>query len=462
MALIGSLSSGVSAMQSFVKGMEVIGDNIANSKTVGFKKQRAAFTDNFSQTLRDATPGQADASNLPAIQVGSGVSLASTQKLFGQGAIETTGVASDLAISGDGFFRVYDAANEVQYLTRDGSFRVNEEGFLTDKAGNFLLGATGGTADEEPVTMGRIQVGIDGLGVRQNDVGEPIDLLNRTVLDDGSRALENANSGTGFYRVDGDGRLLDTANLPGIEAVILQNPVGTEANPRAALHEDGNHYLINPAGNYIDDTGAEIAGPIAFDPAVDAPTNPPDPDDAVVWDPATQPFASITDGTGPEVDAEWDPAAPPAGLGVAAPDPNDPNQFALAVQNWTINRDGEVRLSLNDGSSYISAKVLIQDVRDPDALTEVGSGLYSGLENAGAVGLQEWVIGGDLTEAQLADLIPNSAGRGFIQSRALEGSNTDLTQEFSDMITTQRAFQAGSKVITVSDEMLQEIINLKR
>lgn len=456
MALIGSLSSGVSAMQSFVKGMEVIGDNIANSKTVGFKKQRSAFTDNFSQTLRDATPGQGNASNLPAIQVGSGVSLASTQKLFGQGAIETTGVASDLAISGDGFFRVYNGATEEQYLTRDGSFRVNEEGFLTDKAGNFLLGVTGGTAEQAPDTMGQIQVGTEDLGVRQNDAGQPVDLLNRLVLDDGSRALTNSNSTSGFYRVDEDGRLLDTANLPTIEAVILQNAVGTETDPRAALHTDGNHYLINDAGNYIDDTGAELAGPIAFDPAVAAAAG------AVEWNPATQPFASIGDGTGPEADAEWTAGGAGGSPEVAAPDATDPNQFSLAVQNWTINRDGEVRLSLNDGSSFVTAKVLIQDVRDPDALTEVGTGLYTGLENAGAIGLQEWVIGGALTETQLADLIPNSAGRGFIQSRALEGSNTDLTREFSDMITTQRAFQAGSKVITVSDEMLQEIINLKR
>jgi len=436
-------------MQSFVKGMEVIGDNIANSKTAGFKKQRAAFTDNFSQTLRDATPGQAGASNLPAIQIGSGVSLSSTQKLFSQGAIETTGVSSDLAISGDGFFRVYDQANEQQYLTRDGSFRVNEEGFLTDKSGNFLLGVTGGTATESPTTMSRIQIGVD-LGVRQNPVGEPIDLLSRLVLNDGSRAQENADSTTGFYRVDEDGRLLDSNSGFTYQSVILQDIGGVGA--RAAQHSDGNYYLTDDAGDYIDGAGVATGGGV-FDPAAAAPTG------SVIWNPTTQPFASI--GSGLETEAEWDSAAPvPA---VAAADRTDPNQFSLAIQNWTINRDGELRLSLNDGSSFVSAQVLIQDVSDPDALTEVSGGLYTGIENAGPVGgLVTWGIGAEMTEDQLADLVANTGGRGFIQSRALEGSNTDLTQEFADMITTQRAFQAGSKVITVSDEMLQEIINLKR
>lgn len=464
MALIGSLSSGVSSMQSFVKGMEVIGDNIANSKTVGHKRQRASYTDNFSQTLRDVRPGKEDSSNLPAIQVGSGVSMASTQKMFSQGAIETTGVSSDLAISGDGFFRVYDSINGQQFLTRDGSFRVDESGFLTDKAGNFLLGAVGGTATSEPNTLGRMQISLDSPAVRKNTDNEPIDLSNRLVLNDGSRALEDANSSTGYFRTDDEGRLLDTVNLDTIEAVILQNDVGTETDARAARHDDGSYYLINDTGNYIDSTGAEITNggaPVAFDPAVTAPSvGGGDSADAAVWNTTNQPFAVVTDGTGKDADAAWDKATgTPA---IAALDESDPDQFLLAIQNWTINKEGELRLSLNDGSSFIRGNVMLQNVQDADALVQTGGGLYSGVENAGALGMEQWSLGSTLTEAQLADHRANKGGRGFIQSRALEGSNTDLTQEFSDMITTQRAFQAGSKVITVSDEMLQEIINLKR
>jgi flagellar hook protein FlgE len=417
MALIGSLDSGVNAMQSFVKGMEVIGDNIANSKTVGFKRQRVNYTDNFSNTLRDATPGTGDRSNLPPIQVGAGVSITAAQKLFGQGSIELTGVSSDLAISGEGFFRVYDVANQQQLLTRDGSFRVDENGFLADKNGNFLLGLTGGTAETDPNVIGKVQISLaDDVKVDNQD--RPID-------------------GTG------------PADFPN-DAVILTDLSGSPA--RALLHNDGNYYLVNDAGNYIDGDGNEIGGgtPVPFD--LDNPTG------AVEWNSLTQPFAVA--GSAEAAEGVWDPASPdPA---VATPDPSDPNQFPLAVQNWTINKDGELRLTLNDGSSYVRGQVLLQQIQDQDALTEEGSGLYSGMVNAGAVGMLDWNLGSTMADTDRTAHLPNQSGVGFIQSRALEGSNTDLTQEFADMITTQRAFQAGSKVISVSDEMLQEIINLKR
>ncbi|MEX0322930.1 MAG: flagellar hook-basal body complex protein [Puniceicoccaceae bacterium] len=450
MALIGSLDSGVNAMQSFVKGMEVIGDNIANSKTVAFKRQRVNYTDHFSDTLRNATPGTDNLSNLPPTQIGAGSLVASASKIFEQGAIELTGISSDLAISGNGFFRVYDAANDQQLLTRDGSFRIDQNGYLTDKNGFFLLGLTGGTADSDPNIIGKIQVSLAD-EVKVDTQGRPIDGSGRIVLADGTRALQNASSSTGHYRMDGSGRLLENtlAAFGSDEAIILKNVGTTDA--RAVLHDDGKYYLTNTSGNYIDETGAEIAGPVSFD------TSSPDAA-AVEWDIIRQPFA-VT-GSTLAANAEWDPSSPDPAVGTA--DPADPDQFRLAIQNWSINRDGELQLVLNDGTSYMRGQILLQQVQDPDALLEEGAGLYSGFVNAGAQGMVAWNVGSTLSDADRADHLPNQSGAGYIQSRALEGSNTDLTQEFADMITTQRAFQAGSKVISVSDEMLQEIINLKR
>ena len=468
MALIGSLGSGVSAMQSFVKGMEVIGDNIANSKTVGFKKQRASYTDSFSQSLRDASLGGEGSSNSAPIQIGTGVSLGATQKIFGQGSIELTGVASDLAISGDGFFRVFDVANQQQLLTRDGSFRDDGNGFLADKNGNFLLGITGGTSFESPTAIGQLQVGLDQ-EVRLNSSGQPIDDIGRIVLADGTRAFADSASSSGFFRVDSDGRLLDSTTVGGfdfndVQGIILADPVGA-TDARAALHSDGNYYLISDSGNYIDSAGNTIqdgaAADVAFDPAGTVPSIAGgDTAEVAVWDPLTEPYATISDGASADADAIWDEGT--STLASAEPDVSDTNQFVLAIQSWTFNKVGELRISLNDGSSFVRGQVLLQNVQDPDALTEQGAGVYSGMENAGVIGLEQWNIGQTLTALQLGDLLPNQGGLGFIQSRALEGSNTDLTQEFSNMITTQRAFQAGSKVISVSDEMLQEIINLKR
>lgn len=472
MALIGSLSSGVSAMQGFVKGMEVIGDNIANSKTVGFKKQRALYTDSFSQSLSDASIGGKDVSNTAPIQIGTGVGLSATQKLFTQGSIELTGVPSDMAINGDGFFRISNNGTGEQMLTRDGSFRVDKEGYLADKNGNFLLGLVGGDAANAPSVVGKIQIGLDQ-DVRLNANGQPIDGLGRIVLVDGTRAYEPTAGGT-VYRVDSDGRFLDSRDSPfdfnAVEAIILRDDIGATTDPRAALHSDGNYYLINDQGEYIDNVGNVIQDNtptnISFDPAVAPPVSVAnggtDSADAATWLPTSQPYATLSNTTEIANSAWIEANASSTDLAIAEPDVTDPNQYQLSIQNWSVNKNGELRLTLNDGSSFVRAQVLIQDVMDADALTEEGAGLFSGIENAGVIGLQTWGLGQTLTADQLSDLSANQGGLGFIQSRALEGSNTDLTQEFSDMITTQRAFQAGSKVISVSDEMLQEIINLKR
>lgn len=474
MALIGSLNSGVSAMQSFVKGMEVIGDNIANSKTVGFKKQRALYTDSFSQSLSDASIGGKDVSNTAPKQIGTGVGLSATQKLFTQGSIELTGVPSDLAINGNGFFRISNNGTGEQILTRDGSFRVDKEGYLADKNGNFLLGLVGGDAANAPSVVGKMQIGLDQ-DVRMNANGQPIDGLGRIVLGDGTRAYEPTSGGT-VYRVDSDGRFLDSRDdidpfgfsFNAVEAIILRDDIGATQNPRAVLHSDGNYYLINGVGAYIDNVGNAInydGNLVLFDPAETPPTtasNPAATADATTWLPTSQPYATLSN-TAEISHSEWIEAnAGDTDLAIAAPDVTDPNQYQLSIQSWSVNKNGELRLTLNDGSSFVRAQVLIQDVKDADALTEEGAGLFSGIENAGVIGLQTWGLGQTLTADQLSELSANQGGLGFIQSRALEGSNTDLTQEFSDMITTQRAFQAGSKVISVSDEMLQEIINLKR
>lgn len=733
MSLIGSLGSGVSAMKSFVKGMEVIGDNIANSKTAGYKRQRVNYSDNFSDTLRDATPGSTNSSNTPPVQIGSGVNVSAAQKLMTQGSIERTGVVSDLAISGKGFFRVLNTGSEEQFLTRDGSFRLDESGYLTDKNGNYLLGLTGGSSTKDPGVLGRMQVDLAS-DIRIDENGRPLDGSGRIVLADGTRALANDDSATGHYRVDEEGRLLDaqTGNIilgdldnnstttefarydEDTERFLLVNDAGNlidefgaevgAFNPREKppagaaapvseqlfnaynanagatyqVNGDGNYvdsngddlgvpfdptvapeavsptsgdfnlynrsddtfYRVNAAGNYVDSTGIDLGeafdpdtsptvsavppapgtvfntyneaegefyqvnaagnyvdangidlgeafepttsptvstvGPAAgetfaawnendatfyqlnaagnyvdgrginlrieFDPqaspsfpgeqpasavlnvfnradgefyrinqagnyvdaagtdlgeaydATQSPTvaavspaagtvfNAYNTNDGgfyrvnangnyvdasgnllpgVEWDPTGQPLASA--GSTAALFAEYNANAPVAGTpSVAIPDANDPAQFKLAIQSWTINKDGELTLSLNDGTTYVRGQLMLQQVRDEDSLVEEGNGLYSGFSNAGSVGLAEWNLGSTINEQDRGLHLPNQSGAGFIQSRALEGSNTDLTEEFSNMITTQRSFQAGSKLITVSDEILQEIINLKR
>jgi flagellar hook protein FlgE len=115
--------------------------------------------------------------------------------------------------------------------------------------------------------------------------------------------------------------------------------------------------------------------------------------------------------------------------------------------------NGDLEVSLSDGSSFIGGRVLLMDFRDPTALVREGANLFSGFDAAGVIG------GFNLTAA---DNTPGSYGLGVIQGGSLELSNVDLTEQFAELITTQRSFQAGSRIITVSDDILNEVVNLKR
>lgn len=125
------------------------------------------------------------------------------------------------------------------------------------------------------------------------------------------------------------------------------------------------------------------------------------------------------------------------------------NTTAAPLKSYTIDTDGKVHVTLNDGSgtNYVRGQILLQNFASPSNLTKEGNSLYSGLAAAGPLSSMS---------------APNTQGLGSIVSGALESSNVDLTAELTRMITTQRAFQASSKTVTTSDEMLQEIINIKR
>ncbi len=285
MALIGTLTSGVSALRTFSKGLEVIGNNIANVNTTGYKASSATFSESFSNTLRGSAPSSGTVSSQSGIQVGTGVQLSSISTNFTQGALNSTGNGYDLGISGAGFFVVQDATSGAQYATRDGQFRKDDNGFLVTQGGLRVQGLTGATL----ATVGDIQIG---------------------------------------------------ATLP---------------------------------------VGAEL-------------------------------------------------------------------------QSVSIDTSGNVVESYSDGTSATTARLQLQTFSDTSALMKEGSNLYTGLIAAGPIGGGILAGGND----------PGSSGLGKIQSGTLESSNVDLTQQFSDLITTQRSFQAGARLITVSDTVLEDIVNLKR
>jgi len=143
MALLNSFNSGVAGIQTFSKSLEVIGDNIANVNSTGFKTSRVTNQDSFIETMRAPTAGNGTAGGLNGMQVGMGSTVASISQKFTQGALTTTASPTDLGISGNGYFKVTDTAGN-EFFTRAGDFRLDDTGTLVTNGGLLVDGATAG------------------------------------------------------------------------------------------------------------------------------------------------------------------------------------------------------------------------------------------------------------------------------------------------------------------------------
>lgn len=333
MALINSMTSGISALRSFSRGIEVIGHNVANVNTTAFKKSRTDYADSFGNILQDSSPSSiANGSNKPSMQIGLGVNVSAISTDYTPMSVNTTGVPTDMAVIGEGFFKVTNRLSGEEFATRMGNFRMDDNGYIVTQEGLRLQGMTGGS-------------------------------VNYRVTDDGS--------GNPVYTID-------TTTAPGtLGDIRVQDPAPSLAN-----------------GGLIRDAG--------IDPAIT--------DDVI-------------------------------------------NANAPRLASWGIAGDGTIQLTMTAGAPVQLANILLMSFRDPQGLVAEGNGLYTGFEAAGINGS---------TALTYANNTPGGPGLGLIKQGALELSNVDLTEEFANLITTQRSFQAGSRIITVSDDVLQEVVNLKR
>ena len=282
--MIGSLQTGVSGLQQFQEDLQVIGNNIANVNTIGYKSESMDFEDQLSQNL---------ANGANPMQIGEGVTAGAIDSDFSQGTINTTGGTTQLAINGNGYFVVKDASSGASYVTRDGEFNLDDNGYLVTANGDRVQGYTGTAPYSSASTIGDLQV----------------------------------NSATAI--------------------------------------------------------------------------------------------AALGDTTTP----------------------------APTITNYSSDPSGQINVTLSDGTSGAIGQLVLQDFTNPQGLMNQGNNLYSYSSTAGPL---------------TAPAAPNSGMLGQIQSGALESSNVDLATQMADLITAQRAFEANAKMITTSDEILQDLINLKR
>jgi flagellar hook protein FlgE len=407
MGILTSLFSSVSGLNAYGNAMSVIGNNIANVGTAGFKSSRASFADLVSASLGGGSS---------AGQVGLGVFLNDVQTSFTQGSLSNTGNTLDLAIDGAGFFQLRDTTGTMIY-SRAGQFEVNNLGEIVDLSGRFLQGYQASTT-----------------GVILGTIGN-ITLSTATV----------APQATSTASVEAN---LDAASTVPAAAFDAADPTTynfsngmTVYDTLGAQHQLRLYYVKAAANTWnlhsqIDGGATTAQTDLAFNSS------------GVLTGGGAQTFSlAIAGGAATPLTVAMDfSAVTQFGAASNLTNQNQDGFTSGSFQSLSVDSAGQVVAQFSNGQTRTLAQVALNRFTNPN-----------GLVRSGENGFAETIDSG----APLAGA-PTNNGLGRLLSQTIEQSNVDLGKEFVDMIITQRAFQANSRAITTSDEMLQELVNLKR
>jgi flagellar hook protein FlgE len=466
--MLRSLFAGVSGLRNHQFRMDVIGNNIANVNTVAFKSGRVTFKEGFAQLLQGASRPPGDQGGANPVQIGLGSQIGSVDQLFTQGNVETTGVNTDMAMQGNAFFVVRKGGET--YFTRSGNFQLDANGRMVSPTNGFIV-------------QGRMaQDGIMNDAI--TDITLPFGQKVAARATTRVTVAGNLNSSVGVFNTadpDGAGPLVGGFG-PDTRAVTLNN--GTFTNGTIGMYDAlGNKLDVKmwmwktaantwdwqvdsdtlPAGYSLgaDTPGATgVRGQFTFDPASALLTQ-----SAIIGGPSAgtgvaSPTITINGPGGASVSVTVDLGAEVAGSGVAG-SLGGLTQFsgnATAVlrdqdgyqsgqlQNFSIDRAGVISGAFTNGVNQTLGQIVFADFNNPAGLLRTGDNMYAVSGNSGGA-----VYGYALAGSQ-----------SFVTSGALEMSNVDLAQEFTSLIVAQRGFQANGRVITTSDTMLEELVNLKR
>jgi flagellar hook protein FlgE len=431
MSILRTLQIGVSGLRSNSDALSVTGDNIANVNTVGFKRSRGVFEDVLGRSIAtlDATQG-----------AGAGSRLAHVEQQWNQGALVTTDTPTDLAISGEGFFVVEGNLQgaESRYYTRAGQFHVDNQGHMVTPDGMRLQGYTaapdgtmGSTIGDLLVTPGTVPASatteismaanLDSNAAvlptfdPTNTQGTSNFSNNVTAYD----SLGNAHELTVFYHKNASNSWDWHAMVDGGELTGGVAGTPTEvANGTLTFTTDGALDTEASAGSSWDFVDATPAQQIAFDFGT-----------------------SITTDAGKGLDGTTQFASPSATVGLKQ------NGYAAgSVAGISIGQDGVITGVFSNGQQRALGQVVTADFANVNGLDRTGQGMWIATQASG-----EALIGA-----------ADTGGRGPVVAGTLEQANVDLGTEFVNLIAYQRGFQANARVITTSDQMYGELVDIKR
>ena len=419
--MISSLFAGISGLSANATAMTVIGDNIANVNTTGFKSNKFSFANVLSQSMGTSTTDG----------IGRGVEFGGVSPSWSQGSVENTSNPTDMAINGKGFFMVEDNTGSAFY-TRAGEFTFDREGYLVNPDGLFVQGfAVSAVAADGTITLGAIE----NINVPAESTAPPQATTAFTLdinLDAGALPGDTFASTQTIYDSLGNAipLTLNFENIAGNtwNAEVTVPPLTvTQPDPLLPTPDIGiTNMPLGFDGNGNLDTGSN--------PSITLTRMLNGADDiTITWELFDSALATNGDLT--------------QYAGASTYNFNIQDGYAAGnLRGVSVDESGIVSGAYSNGQLTPLYQVVLADFPSYFGLNKLGHNLYAESPASG----------------QAMPGVALSGSLGSISPSAIEMSNVDLAQEFVKMITTQRAFQANSRVITTSDEILQELISLKR
>jgi flagellar hook protein FlgE len=437
MSLFSTLNTGASGLGVQSAALSVIGDNIANISTTGYKGSRASFADYMPQSTSTLAG---------AGTIGSGSGLNTIATLFGQGSLTTTSSATDMAVSGDGFFMVQDG-NETFY-TRAGEFYLDDDGYLVNASGYNVQGYT--------ATDGTLTTSVDDLLIDTNPTAaSPTSTITMSAVLNSemdpaavlSSALLNGDGTESWDDVITDDCFTSS--------ITIYDEMGEAHEVTVAFERDDTtgwswYALVDGAEvGLTEDSPFVIAdGTCTFDSdgtlTAFSGTSAVTGDPSLAWDNgasmSTFDFEFGMDSAGTAIDGSLSMSGTDSAVSAMSQD-----GYPLGeISDISVATDGTITGSYTNGEEITLGQVVLATFTSEAGLERLGSNMYRATSASGdpAVGA------------------PGSGGRGDLYSYALESSNVELEDEFVNMITSQRGYQAAARVISTADETLQELVNL--
>lgn len=417
--MMRALFAGVSGLRNHQTRMDVIGNNIANVNTIGFKSSRVTFKEAFAQLIEGASRPSGNLGGINPIQVGTGMNVGSIDQLFTQGSLETTGQPLDLAIQGDAMFVLHSGERLV--YSRAGNFQLDANGRLISPSSGFVAqginaDATGNFTTTNAISDVQIRLG-------DKAPASATDLISLTGnLDASAEIGDTHHMGITVYDVTGNPHQLEvvfTNTGPSAwtwAATCATAPVTPVGNGTATFGVNGSlATFVFP--------GAPPVSALTLTPTAGAAFN-------VVVNPGSingiDGLAGFTNPSNAVVNSQ---------NGYQAGD----------LVNISVDNKGVIAGFFSNGVTRNLAQIALATFNNPGGLLRSGDNIYEESANSGT-----GVIG-----------FAGGSSRSTLTPGALETSNVDISQEFTNMIVAQRGFQANARVITTSDQMLNELVNLR-